>query len=136
LEVQLIHWQTGQTLSVRNGCGICTRVTGALPANWEFTHLRPLLNILEQDNEAQRWVERMQARSAVQTGIAILTPEFTSDYGAIAPIREITKQRYDSGLMLFGRTSQCESTVGLMFTVGKQTVKQVLPGFESNRIVP
>jgi GST-like protein len=37
----------------------------------------------------QRWVETMQGRPAVQTGMAILTPQFTSFYGvepgAIAP---------------------------------------------------
>lgn len=34
--------------------------------------------------ELQRWVEAMQIRPAVQTGMAVLTPEFVSEWGAIA----------------------------------------------------
>ena len=39
---------------------------------------------LEKYPNVQSWVERMQARPAVQTGMAILTPEFDSQYGVVA----------------------------------------------------
>lgn len=36
---------------------------------------------LEPFPQVQRWMETLQARPAVQTGMAILTPHFKSDYG-------------------------------------------------------
>ncbi|MGF1522753.1 MAG: glutathione S-transferase N-terminal domain-containing protein [Leptolyngbyaceae cyanobacterium] len=39
---------------------------------------------LAEFSDVQRWLETMKARPAVQTGMAILTPEFNSQYGAIA----------------------------------------------------
>jgi GST-like protein len=33
--------------------------------------------------QVQRWIDAIQLRPAVQTGMAILTPDFVSDYGAV-----------------------------------------------------
>ena len=39
---------------------------------------------LEQYPHVKRWVETLHARPAVQTGMAILTPNFNSEYGTMA----------------------------------------------------
>lgn len=45
----------------------------------------PYLDVsLDEFPNVQAWIERMQSRPAVKTGMAILTPEFTSEVGAIA----------------------------------------------------
>ena len=42
----------------------------------------------------QRWIGTMQARPAVNTGMAILTPQFNSTYGTVAePIQAIPSRR-------------------------------------------
>ncbi|MGK7909254.1 MAG: glutathione S-transferase N-terminal domain-containing protein [Synechococcus sp.] len=41
---------------------------------------------LDEFPNAQSWTERMRARPAVQTGMDILTPKFTSNYGIIAAL--------------------------------------------------
>ncbi|GAB4373339.1 MAG: glutathione S-transferase family protein [Elainellaceae cyanobacterium] len=53
---------------------------------WVAAATTPYLGLsLNEFSNVQRWMEAMQARSAVQTGMAILTPEFTSDYGKVKP---------------------------------------------------
>ncbi len=39
---------------------------------------------LEEFPNVRRWIATMESRSAVQTGMAILTPEFNSEYGTVA----------------------------------------------------
>ena len=52
---------------------------------WVMTATSPYMGqTLEKYSNVQSWVERMQARPAVQTGMAILTPEFDSQYGVVA----------------------------------------------------
>ena len=41
---------------------------------------------LSELSHVQRWLELMESRTAVQTGMAILTPNFQSDYGIIAQV--------------------------------------------------
>lgn len=40
--------------------------------------------VVEDFLNVQRWLETLRARPAVQTGMAILTPEFNSQYGTLA----------------------------------------------------
>lgn len=40
---------------------------------------------LDELPNVQQWVTRMQTHPAVQTGMAILTPAYNSDYGTVAP---------------------------------------------------
>ena len=48
---------------------------------------------LEEFSNLQRWVETMGSRSAVQTGMAILKPDFNSKYGSVAQTEEISQQK-------------------------------------------
>ncbi len=40
--------------------------------------------LLEEFPNVQRWIATMESRPAVQTGMAILRPEFNSEYGTVA----------------------------------------------------
>jgi len=51
---------------------------------WVATLAYRLKLSLDEFFQVKRWFETMQIRPAVQTGMAILTPEFKSAYGAIA----------------------------------------------------
>jgi GST-like protein len=51
---------------------------------WVAAVVNPYLGLsFDEFPNVQRWVETMQARPAVQTGMAILTPEFNSNYGTV-----------------------------------------------------
>ncbi|MEM9771930.1 MAG: glutathione S-transferase N-terminal domain-containing protein [Cyanobacteria bacterium P01_D01_bin.73] len=50
-----------------------------------ITAAEPYLGLsLEDFPNIQRWVETLQQRNAVKTGMAVLTPEFDSVYGTVA----------------------------------------------------
>ncbi|MGK7873210.1 MAG: glutathione S-transferase N-terminal domain-containing protein [Xenococcaceae cyanobacterium] len=52
---------------------------------WVTAVATPYLNLsLEDFPQVQGWVDSLQARPAVQTGMALLTPEFNSNYGTVA----------------------------------------------------
>ncbi len=52
---------------------------------WVVTTNTPYMGLsLEEYPNVQHWIETMQARRTVQTGMAILTPKFNSDYGTAA----------------------------------------------------
>ncbi|MDJ0704048.1 MAG: glutathione S-transferase N-terminal domain-containing protein [Leptolyngbyaceae cyanobacterium MO_188.B28] len=53
---------------------------------WVVAATTPYLGLsLSEFPKVQRWVETMQARPAVQTGMAIMTPAFHSNYGTVQP---------------------------------------------------
>ncbi len=52
---------------------------------WVEASTTPYLGVsLEELPNVQRWVETMESRPAVKTGMAILSPEFDSKYGVVA----------------------------------------------------
>lgn len=52
---------------------------------WVAATTTPYMSLsLEAFPNVQRWVETLQARPAVQTGMAILRPEFQSQFGKVA----------------------------------------------------
>ncbi len=52
---------------------------------WLAAATTPYLNVsLDSFPNVQRWVETMASRPAVKTGMAILTPEFNSEFGVVA----------------------------------------------------
>ncbi|MBO9998353.1 MAG: glutathione S-transferase N-terminal domain-containing protein [Cyanobacteria bacterium SID2] len=52
---------------------------------WAIATTTPYLGLsLDEFTHVQRWIENLQERPAVQTGMAILTPAFNSQYGAVA----------------------------------------------------
>ena len=52
---------------------------------WVVATTSPYMGLsLEEFPNVQRWIETMEARPAVPTGMAILTPEFNSNYGTLA----------------------------------------------------
>lgn len=53
---------------------------------WVAAVKTPYLDIaLDEFPHVQRWIEDMKARPAVQVGMDILKPEFSSDFGVLAP---------------------------------------------------
>lgn len=53
-------------------------------ATFPWVLISPYLVSIDEYLNIQRWVETMRSRGAVQRGMAILTPNFISDYGTIA----------------------------------------------------
>ena len=52
---------------------------------WVVATTSPYMGLsLEEFPTVQRWIKTMESRPAVQTGMAILTPEFNSQYGTVA----------------------------------------------------
>ena len=52
---------------------------------WVVATTSPYMGLsLEEFPNVQRWIKTMESHSAVQTGMAILTPEFNSQYGTVA----------------------------------------------------
>ncbi len=53
-------------------------------ATFPWVLISPYLVSIDEYLNVQRWVETMRSRPAVQKGMAILTPNFTSNYGTVA----------------------------------------------------
>ncbi|MEB3358024.1 MAG: glutathione binding-like protein [Synechococcales bacterium] len=52
---------------------------------WVAAALTPYMSLsFDEFPNVQRWVDTLKARPAVQAGMAILTPEFNSQYGVLA----------------------------------------------------
>ena len=52
---------------------------------WVVATTSPYMGLsLEEFPNVQRWIKTMESRPAVQTGMAILRPEFNSQYGTVA----------------------------------------------------
>ena len=52
---------------------------------WVVATTSPYMGLsLEEFPNVQRWIKTMESRPAVQKGMAILTPEFNSQYGTVA----------------------------------------------------
>ena len=53
-------------------------------ATFPWILISPYLVSIDEYTNIQRWIETMRSRKAVQTGMAILTPNFSSNYGTVA----------------------------------------------------
>ncbi len=54
---------------------------------WVVATTSPYMGLsLEEFPHVQRWIAAMESRPAVKTGMAILTPDFKSEYGTVAEV--------------------------------------------------
>ncbi|MDJ0775601.1 MAG: hypothetical protein QNJ49_19610 [Mastigocoleus sp. MO_167.B18] len=53
-------------------------------ATFPWILISPYLVSIDEYTNIQRCIETMRSRKAVQTGMAILTPNFSSNYGTVA----------------------------------------------------